>query len=214
MLILISIIHQLNYPFVKNLLVIILIILLSACKKETVEIMPPTQDSVVTALPVYKSYTILKGAHYCRESSIKFFSGNDINFRVKFSNSAMYKTLETENQGDVNKLYGFSEGIDNHLNSARIGWNWQNNALRLYAYTYANGVRNCKEISTVVIGEAIDLSIGIAANKYLFKAGEIKLELPRALSSATVAGYWQYPYFGGDEVAPHTICIEIMDMED
>jgi hypothetical protein len=197
----------------KNLLVIILIILLSACKKETVEIKPPTQDSIATVQPVFKSYTILKGAHYCTESSIKLFSRNHINFRVKFSSAAIYKTLETANQGDVNKLYGFSEGIDNHLNSARIGWNWQNNALRLYAYAYANGIRNYKEISTVIIGETINLSIGISANKYLFTAGEKKLELPRALHSATVEGYWQYPYFGGDEVAPHTICIEIMDIE-
>jgi hypothetical protein len=199
---------------VKTLLVIILIILLSACKKEGVANLQETVAPIVIKTPVFISYNILKGTHYCTESTIKLFNGNHINFKVKFTSAAIYKTMEPENQGDVNKLYGFSEGIDNHLNSARIGWNWQNNALHLYAYTYAEGIRNCKEISTIAIGEAIPCSIAISANKYLFTVGEKKAELPRALNTATVAGYWQYPYFGGDEVAPHNICIEIMDTEE
>lgn len=197
----------------KNLLVIFLIIVLPACKKESVANLPTTIAPIITDTPFYNSYNILKGAHYCNESTIKLFTGDHINFKVKFSSAAVYTTKEDENQGDVNKLYGFSEGIDNHLNSARIGWNWQSNALRLYAYAYANGIRNCKEISTIAIGEAISCSIGITANKYLFTVREKKVELPRALNTAAVAGYWQYPYFGGDEVAPHNICIDIMDLK-
>ena len=199
----------------KNLLVIFLIFLLSGCKKENVEILPSAIDNAVTLdTPVYKTYNILKGTNFCKESTVKLFNGAGINFKVKFTNAAIYQTTADYNQGDVNKLYGFSEGIDNHINSARIGWNWQHNALRLYAYVYAGGVRNCKEISKVSIGEDIICSIRISTNKYLFSVDKKELELPRLLHTNTVAGYWQYPYFGGDEVAPHAISIDIMDLKN
>jgi hypothetical protein len=57
-----------------------------------------------------------------------------------------------ENQYDINKLWGFSEGINNQYNSARIGWSWNNDALRLYGYVYAKGVRHYAGDHIVSIG--------------------------------------------------------------
>jgi len=55
-------------------------------------------------------------------------------FLVKFDSSAIYQTEFSENQYAVNKLWGFSEGTDNHYNSARIGCSWTNYALHLYGW--------------------------------------------------------------------------------
>jgi hypothetical protein len=132
---------------------------------------------------------------------------------IRFDSSCIYTTINPENQYDINKLVGFTEGIDNHINSARIGWSWNNNALRLYAYAYANGERNAAEIGTVAIGIPFTVSVGISGNEYVFSVNDKMVSLPRAIQETTVSGYWQYPYFGGDEVAPHDIYIYMQELQ-
>src|SRR5215212_8713354 len=72
----------------------------------------------------YSSFVIQQGAHYCDQNPIKSITTSEMKFMVKFDSSAMYETLLRENQYAVNKLWGFSEGLNNHDNSARIGWSW------------------------------------------------------------------------------------------
>ncbi len=194
----------------KNSFIILALLLFAGCKKDAVKI---SSDSSLTD-PLYTKYSISVGEHYCDKTTIKAFAGTHINFNVKFDSTAIYKTIDPINQYDINKLYGFSEGIDNHLNSARIGWSWNKNALRLYAYVYADGIRNFKEISTVAIGAVICITISISEKEYIFSVGGKKLSLPRALDETTVSGYWQYPYFGGDETAPHNTYIYILDTQN
>jgi hypothetical protein len=200
---------------VRFLIIISLVIFFTGCKKSAVEnpVVPPPQ-TVADTTPVYTKYSILKGNHFCDKSSVKIFSGDRVSFKVKFDSTAIYTTHNLNNQADINKLYGFSEGTDNHLNSARIGWSWNNNALHLYAYAYAAGKRASKEITSIAIGKEICCSIKISAHQYIFSANEKKVELPRALENTTVAGFWQYPYFGGDETAPHDVFIYIRDMKE
>jgi hypothetical protein len=197
----------------KNLFIILMLTLLAGCKKDLVEIPePPGNSEIADTSPAYTKYGILKGAHYCDIRTLEVFTGDHISFKVKFDSTAIYKTADPANQGDINKLYGFSEGYDNHLNSARIGWGWSKNALRLYAYAYADGKRNFKEISTISVGAAVSVTIQIGENEYLFSVDGKKAVLPRALIDPTVSGYLQYPYFGGDEVASHDTYIYILDL--
>ena len=133
-------------------------------------------------------------------------------FMVKFDNSAIYQTVDPANQYDINKLWGFSEGINNQYNSARIGWSWNNDALRLYGYVYANGARHYQEITSVTIGSEITCSIKVSGNTYVFTVNGVSINLPRGLSTSQANGYQQYPYFGGDEVAPHRITILIKSL--
>lgn len=157
----------------------------------------------------YTTYTIRQGQHYCDQNSIKSVRTSEMKFMVKFDNSAIYQTVIPENQYDINKLWGFTEGINNQYNSARIGWSWNNDALRLYGYVYANGVRYSQEITSVVIGSEITCSIKLAGSIYLFTVNGVSISLPRGPSTSQASGYQQYPYFGGDEVAPHLITILI-----
>jgi len=167
-------------------------------------------NTSVSKKPIsYNNFTIRQGQHYCDQNGLKSIRTSEMKFMVKFDNSAIYKTVVPENQYDINKLWGFTEGINNQYNSARIGWSWNNNALRLYGYVYANGVRHYQEITSIAIGSDITCSIKLADNTYVFTVNGISISLPRGPSSSQVSGYQQYPYFGGDETAPHLITIMI-----
>jgi hypothetical protein len=160
----------------------------------------------------YSNFTIQQGAHHCDENPIKAITTSEMKFMVKFDSSAIYQTVLPENQYAINKLWGFSEGIDNHFHSARIGWSWTSDALRLYGYVYVNGEFHYQEITSVMIGEEITCSIKPLENTYLFTVNSVFVSLPRGLSAAQVSGYQQYPYFGGNEVAPHLIRIQIKSL--
>ena len=163
-------------------------------------------------LPAYTNFTIRQGQHYCDQNSLKSVRTSEMKFMAKFDNSAIYQTVTSENQYDINKLWGFSEGINNQYNSARIGWSWNQDALRLYGYVYANGVRHYQEITSVTIGPDITCSIKLAGNTYLFTVNGVSVSLPRGPSTTQASGYQQYPYFGGDETAPHLITILIKSL--
>ncbi|MBC7889809.1 MAG: hypothetical protein H7Z13_18180 [Ferruginibacter sp.] len=184
----------------------LLLIVFGCSKNETLIAPAPIYPN-----PNYITYTILQGQHYCDKNSFRPFNANQMAFKVKFDSTAIYQSSNAANQFDINKLYGFSEGQNHHINSARIGWVWNKNALRLYAYVYSDSTRKMKEITAVGIGEEISCSIGISGKQYVFSVNKISTSLERSIEGPAVAGYWLYPYFGGDETAPHNIFIDIMD---
>jgi hypothetical protein len=160
----------------------------------------------------YSTFTIQKGGHYCDQNVIKTITTSEMKFMVKFDSSAIYQTELSENQYAINKLWGFSEGNDNHYNSARIGWSWTDNALRLYGYVYVAGVLYYQEITSVSIGTEISCGIKLTEDTYLFNVNGVSVSLARGSSTAQASGYQQYPYFGGNETAPHLITILIKSL--
>jgi len=164
-----------------------------------------------TGKPV--EYLIRKGAHYADQTSFQVVSYDTLRFTAVFDNSAVYQTLDPENQEDINKLYGFSDNNDNHQEfSARFGWNWARGALRLYAYVYNAGKRESREITSIDIGKEYLCSIIIAGNQYIFSVKDTTIEMPRESKSPEGSGYKLFPYFGGDEGAPHDIRIWIEEL--
>ena len=162
----------------------------------------------------FTKFTISKGQHYCNGNAYKVIEDDEIRFSVKFDSSAIYQTLLEENQYDINKLFGFSDNNTNHHQfSARFGWRWSDSALRLFAYVYNNGEVISRELTTIAIGREIHCSISINGSKYLFLVNETAYEMPRMSSTDKAIGYQLYPYFGGDEPAPHDICIFIRQLD-
>jgi len=185
-------------------------LIISGCTKEAILInTSPEAKPVTTTTTTYTTYVIRQGQHYCDQSTIKSVSTAEMKFVARFDSTAIYQTISLVNQYDINKLYGFSEGIDNQYNSARFGWRWSDGALRLFGYVYKSGVRNSLEIGNFNLNSDIICSIKLNGSNYTFTANGLSISLPRGLSTLTARGYQQYPYFGGDETAPHTINIKI-----
>ena len=190
----------------KNFLFLFLVLTIcSSCVKEY----QPFLDDTAQKKDDFIEYKIPAGSHYSLQSEIKEIRDSSMFFEVKFDSSAIYKNIDALNQYDVNKLYGFTEGPDPHYNSARLGWSYNEGELRLYAYVYKNKILTIEEMTTVVIDKTIKCSIIANAGYYQFSVNGKQLKLERAQISMPLKRFQQYPYFGGDETAPHPISIKI-----
>ena len=191
----------------KNLIILSICIggFLSGCNKSG-------EEFSGSASPQFKTYLIKTGEHFSDQNPYSEIETSLLKFVVKFDSSALYVTSLPENQYDINKLYGFSDNDANHHQySARIGWGWSENALRLYAYVYNAGSIISKEITPVDIGSEIHCSIVISSANYIFQVNNSTEVLPRAATTVKGKGYRLYPYFGGDETAPHDITMMILE---
>lgn len=158
------------------------------------------------------SYVIKKGTHYCDPNPLTFTSKNTIGFTAVFDSSCIYQTVDPSNQNDINKLYGFSDCNSHHLeNSARIGWRWSNDSLRIFGFVHYDGEMISQQIITAQIDCAINCSITCLDTAYEFKVNGNVLLLPRHCSGKYTR-YRLYPYFGGDETAPHKIKIKLKEL--
>jgi len=158
------------------------------------------------------NYLILQGKHSSERNEYSSVKYTIQKFEVIFDSSAIYKTITPGNQYDINKLFGFSDNdADHHSYSARFGWRWNNGALRLFGYVYNNKILSQAEIMVIKIGILYQCSIGVAADQYLFTVGNKSIAIVRSSTTPTASGYKLYPYFGGDETAPHDIHIWIKE---
>lgn len=167
-----------------------------------------------TSPTAFTLYSIKKGQQYCDQSTFFPVEYAELKFVVKFDSSAIYNSIDANNQYDINKLYGFSDNDSLHqVYSARFGWRWSDKALRIFAYVYNKGVRNSKELGTVAIGAENDCSIKVTGGHYIFSLNNHSDTLLRSATTHKGRGYRLYPYFGGDELAPHDITILIKEIK-
>jgi hypothetical protein len=196
----------------KKFFAIVAIVLLCSCNKSIDQLIEKRIPAKSTDVG-YTAYTIKTGAHYADQSSYKNIETSELSFAVRFDSSAIYTTKNSENQYDINKLYGFSDNnAQHHEYSARFGWSWTNNALHLYAYVYNAGQRTMTDLGTIAIGSEAKCSIKVTGTNYQFVLNDQSTNIERSSKTPTAKGYMLYPYFGGDEVAPHTITIRIKDL--
>ena len=180
-----------------------------SCTKSGVDVQP----TLLNRETGFTKYTIAQGQQFCNDNVFVAASYSELKFIAKFDSSAIYSTKDPGNQDDINKLYGFADNnTTHHKFSARFGWRWSNNALRLFGYIYNDGFRDTKELGIVAIGKENDCAIKVTSTAYQFNLNGKIYSLPRKSSTVKAAGYKLYPYFGGDEVAPHTINIFIKEL--
>lgn len=162
----------------------------------------------------YKVYKISRGTHAPLIPKISSMQSETLMFNAIFDESAKYQNKLEENQQDINKLMGFSDcNSKHHNNSARFGWRWFEDQLEIHAYCYVNGDRIVQYIGTVELNEKADYLLHVSDTQYTFR---IKDEAPVIIDRGDVCNigvyYMLYPYFGGDEVAPQDINIQIRTM--
>tara|TARA_Y100000114_G_scaffold150027_1_gene164978 strand:- start:228 stop:752 length:525 start_codon:yes stop_codon:yes gene_type:complete len=160
----------------------------------------------------FKVYKIKEGKH---RSTFKHKTSyaESFDLEVIFDENASYETSDPNNQLDVNKLWGVSDCGTNHsYSSIRFGWRWnlENEAMEILMYRRMFGEFDFKSLGFVNLGETNYLSMNITSDSYeMCLNGHCdSMERP---CSITYKRYFLYPYFGGDECAPHNITIRIKE---
>tara|TARA_Y100000385_G_C13042952_1_gene616104 strand:- start:876 stop:1427 length:552 start_codon:yes stop_codon:yes gene_type:complete len=158
----------------------------------------------------YKTYTIKGGKH---RSTYAYHTSKDtiFNWSVIFDSSAIYTTKDSLNQLDINKLIGWSDCGEGHMEySIRFGWRWLNDSLEIHWFKHENGHFSFAKITTVNLCEPYDYYLKIHDWDYEMAVDGVKVFIPRNCVSHK-RKYKLYPYFGGEEAAPHTMKIKIKD---
>jgi hypothetical protein len=156
----------------------------------------------------YKTYTIKKGKH---RSTYSYNTSRDtaFNWSIIFDSSAIYTTQDPANQYDINKLIGWSDCGENHMDySIRFGWRWLNDSLEIHWFQHVNGNFSFAKICSVDLCEPYEYYLLIKDSEYKLCVSGNCVTIGRTCSS-DYKKYKLYPYFGGQEKAPHNIKIKI-----
>lgn len=160
----------------------------------------------------YRVFTIKEGKHRST-FDIDRTSKSILYFSCIFDSNCEYLTDDPVNQFDINKLYGLSDcGTSHSKNSVRFGWRWDNidNSIEINSYVRIDGVFQFKKICNVNLNEPNDYSIQIYPDHYIFTVGNIESRVDKECDFEGER-YKLYPYFGGDEEAPHNMTIRIKE---
>ena len=194
-----------NRVFYKTIFLCGLFILSSSCAKHKPNppVIPPAE---------FVHHKIPQGQQYSDQTKVETFDQQELRFVAKFDSSSIYNTAIPSNQYDINKLFGFADnGEHHHSYSARFGWRWNDGALRLFAYVYNNGLVINRELGIIAIGGEQECSIKVQGNIYIFTLNGVATSMQRSSTTINGKGYKLFPYFGGDESAPHDIHIWIKE---
>jgi len=162
-----------------------------------------------------KQYLIPKGEHRSTWFPRFHFKGHEFTIKVKFNSSCRYK-IHGDDQYDINKIGGYGFGWNHHKNSFRLGWTWNTDKKKivLWAYVYYDGnrtyqaIKECSDTETVTVRVKLGKTSGwpvwmVYANR------DIAPTYIQASGSFPKWGFKLYPYFGGQETAPHDIEIGV-----
>ena len=78
------------------------------------------------------------------------------------------------------------------------------------AYTYNDEVMDFKLITTVDLDKMYRYSIDVSGSQYIFNVNGTTTTMSRGCDFEKANGFLLFAYFGGDEVAPHDITIDII----
>lgn len=128
---------------------------------------------------------------------------------IMFDDSFEYD-LGTEDQLDINKLFGYSIGFNHHKNSVRFGWNCIKGELCIYTYCYFNGERKMDFLTTIKPNTENKFSINDKGDYYLFTVIDHNDKITQTKIDKVKKSFFKFnlwPYFGGNRTAPHDIKI-------
>lgn len=164
-----------------------------------------------------KKHTILK---YWRRPfppkivGLNFISDDYILRSFEFTESCKY-ILDSGDQYDWNKLFGFSAGLFGiHNNSARFAWRYnpQTNKIEIAAYCYIDGERYWNIMHAVDVNTALNYKISVLKDSVVFTILDdlipvAKYHMHFNINLKDAPKYECGIYFGGNRRAPHRIKI-------
>jgi len=161
----------------------------------------------------FRVYTIPAGEH-SSGSFINHPVNSKIEFKFMLDESAIYETEIAENQHDVNKIYGMSDfGVRHQKYSIRLGWRYLNNELELCWLRHEEGRHSAATIRTIDTDVIYNATIDIKTFYYVIVIDNDTTLVRRRPEGnwGLLRRYYLYPYFGGNEYAPHDITIKIKE---
>ena len=171
---------------------LVVLVKLPSCKKITTD---------------WETFTIKKGKHRSTRA-LNYSKQTTFDWSVEFDSSAIYKTVDILNQMDINKLIGWSDCGEDHLESSiRFGWRWTD-SLEIHWFKHENGNFSFAKITSVDLCKPYDYYLKIHDWDYEMAVDGVKVFVPRNCVVHR-RKYQLFPYFGGDETAPHNITIKI-----
>jgi len=163
------------------------------------------------AIEPTRQFITYKGDHYSWPRLTESLQSNTLTFDARFNETAIYDFGDLALQSDKNKLMGLCDCNSTvHQNSARFAWQWFNNRLEIYGYTYVNGERQEQFVGVVNVGEFNHYEISLTDSHYVFRLnGEEPVYMQRGKGCRTGMYLKLWPYFGGHVPAPHDVLIDI-----
>ncbi len=164
-----------------------------------------------------KKYTINKNHHSSKLFGILphfgFTLKDQISFSAKFDSNCLYDLHDADNW-DTNKLYGISTSYNHMIQSARIGWRCVDGKnIELLSFVHdEHKFLNPQILGTVVPNEWFDCKIVVKDYSFIFYFTKNKNKFIQVIpkhSKGWKFKYLLYPYFGGNETAPHKMNISI-----
>ena len=165
----------------------------------------------------YRVYTIDKGNHYSDGPLDKLF-GNDNRadsweWEVIFESSCIYSESDLVNPLnylDVNKLIGFSDCDRYHSQySCRVGWRASGDSIELLIYKRDDNNISFKPLKKIYPDKVVNVILKFKDTTYISCIDGVCDTLDRPCPDWSGRKYSLFPYFGGQETAPHKMKIRI-----
>lgn len=164
----------------------------------------------------WDGYVIPKGDHYSHRSGmpprvVSLFDGRHLHFSAQFTESCIYVPSDSS----INKLYGFTDcNSAVHQNSVRFGWRVRSDStFDLFAYWYLDERLNWKYLGNTKIYTEDDYEIWAKGDEYSFRFNETRFTTLRTKQCVHGIRERLFPYFGGDDVAPHEMLILVYEYD-
>ena len=165
----------------------------------------------------YRVYTIDRGNHYSDGPIDKLFGNdnraNSWGWEVIFEPSCIYSELDLFNPSnylDVNKLIGFSDCDRHHSQySCRIGWRASGDSIELLIYKRDDNNIEFKSLKKIYPDQIVNVTLEFKDTIYISCIDGICDTLDRPCPDWSGRKYSLFPFFGGQETAPHKMKIRI-----
>lgn len=167
-------------------------------------------------------FIIKIGHHFASGFRFRPYLGKRIiSWKVNMDISCLYNPIN-DDSGDLNKLCGISFG-HHHQNSLRFAWRPDFNEpgqIMIYAYWYTRGHRRSLYICNVSHNIDYDFTIVFSNSRVgftvsvpgaIFKENRRTVIVAYSLPCPRI-GYYLWPYFGGNNTAPHGMRIDLENL--
>ena len=165
-------------------------------------------------------YLIKKGNHYASMSIFEKIGAigwkiNTLSLRFVFRKECWWAPPRNQDDYDQNKLAGIGFGTNHHNNSVRLTWvpDFENQGMiKVYGYTYDENKAGPKFTSTFIksvhVQDTITGKIESRDGGYFITVNEVTIRMDNVNSDPNLC-FKLFPYFGGNNTAPHDMVIEL-----